>query len=278
MKRALNNKVIVITGASSGIGQATAIACGAQGMSVVVSARREDRLDQVAREVESAGGQALPLRCDVTQDDDVRNLIARTIESFGRLDALFSNAGYGIYESVERTTLTMFRDIFETNFFGTIRCLHEALPALRRTKRDHDDALAHLLICSSALSEIAIPMDGAYAATKAAQDSVAGALRAEVAAEGITVTSVHPIGTDTEFSKQAKGSEEAGKFIRTQSRRWRSHTPEVVARAILRGLQRPRPEVWPSPTTRLLLAGATAFPGLAARGVNKMMRGSDKHP
>jgi len=279
MPRILTNKIIAITGASSGIGRATACACAAAGMGVVVAARRQERLKELVREIQRDGGRAQAVVCDVNHDEDVGRLIDQTMRTFGRLDAFFANAGYGIYETIERTTLPMFRDIFETNFFATVHCLQAALPALRQTRHAHpacpsspDGALAHLLICSSALSEISIPMDGAYAATKAAQDSVAGALRAELSAERIEVSTVHPIGTSTEFSDRALGSREAGRFMRAHNRRWRNHTPERVAQAIMKCLHRPRPEVWPSGMARLMLATATACPGVAAYVTRRMMK------
>jgi len=264
--RTLEDKVIVITGASSGIGAATAIACAEAGMNVVVAARREEELRQVAARVEQMGVGALPVVCDVRQDDDVQRLIDTTIDTFGRLDVLFANAGYGIFGSVMDTSDRQVRDIFETNFFGTVRCIHAAVPAIRRTSEQ-----GHVVICSSAASEISVPMYGFYAATKAAQDSIGGAMRAELYSQGIYVTTVHPIGTRTAFFDIVKQkSVNAGSGLNTPTAM--THSSERVADAIVRCLRRPKPEVWPSVATRFAVALVTAVPSIGAWALRRILR------
>ncbi len=255
MPRNLQNKVIVITGGSSGIGAATAVECAKAGMSVCLAARREDKLRQVADQVEQHGATAMTITCDVRNDDDVRQLIQQTYDRFQRLDVVFANAGYGFFSSVLAMTEQQHRDIFETNYFGTIRCVREAVPFLRKTT----DGLKQLLICSSAASEIGLPMFGAYSATKAAQDSIAGALRAELAREGIHVTSVHPIGTSTEFFKTAgRLSGIDNPYTNTPPKRRQS--VEHVAGRIISAIRKPRAEVWPMPIARIGLGLATIVP------------------
>jgi short-subunit dehydrogenase len=271
MKRTLRDRVVAITGASSGIGAATALECARAGMHVVLAARREERLEAVARQVRDLGRRALVVRCDVRNDADVEKLVAATLAEFGRLDVMFANAGYGLTLPVADTTDRQMRDIFETNYYGTLRAVRAALPPMRAR---HD---GHIVICSSAASEIAPPRYGAYAATKAAQDAIACALRAEVAGEGIFVTSVHPIGTHTEFFAQAAEMSNGvidpnggGTPVAVRQ------SPEHVARCIVRGLRRPRAEVWPNPWSRLGIAVVTAFPGLGARALRRMMRRATK--
>lgn len=262
--RELRGKVILITGGSSGIGAATALACARAGMDVTLAARRGDKLRDIAERIEALGRRALTVPCDVRRDDDVNDLFAAHWQAFGRLDACYANAGYGLLRSLEDTTAQQHRDIFETNYWGTIRTIHAALPSLRNTP----DGLKHLLICSSAASEIGLPMFGPYCATKAAQDSIAGALRCEVRHEGIHVTSVHPVGTKTEFfttAQRVSGDAEPG--IHTP--RSLSQTAEHVADRTLAVLRRPRAELWPSPLARLGLAGATALPGLTFRLITR---------
>lgn len=260
MTRNLHDKVIVITGASSGIGKATALACAKAGMHVTLAARRADKLETVAKQIRDLGRQALVVPCDVDHDDDVSELFAKSWDHFSRLDAVFANAGYGLFASVMDTTDAQHRAIFETNYFGTIRCIHTGVPYLRKTP----DGLKHLLICSSAASEIGLPMYGAYAATKAAQDSIAGALRAELAIENIRVTSVHPVGTRTDFfdvAAQKAGHPDAQGKHNTPANL--SQTPAHVANRILAALRKPRAEVWPMLSVRIGLGIATILPGLA---------------
>lgn len=251
MARDLHGKVIAITGAGTGIGAATAIHCARAGMDISLAGRRKEKLDEAAGEIQKLGRRALAVTCDVQRDEDVERFITDTLAHFGRLDAVFANAGYGLYAAVLDTTEQQHRDIFETNYWGTVRVLRYGVPALRAQR----DGLRHVLICSSAASEIGIPMFGAYSATKAAQDSIACALRGELASEEIAVTSVHPVATDTPFFEQAGRSKGP---VRT------AQAADDVARAIIKALRRPKAEVWPKPGVRFGLAITTALPGVTA--------------
>jgi len=261
----------VITGASSGIGAATAVACAAAGMRVVISARRVEKLEEVARRCDEAGntsgGRAIAVACDVRRDEDVQRLIERALLETGRLDVAFANAGYGLFGSIAEMTDAQMRDIFETNYFGTVRLVQAAAKVMRPRKS------GHILICSSACSEIGLPMYGAYAATKAAQDSIGGAMRAELAGEGIAVTTIHPIGTRTAFFEVVEQvSEKRRGVVGLNTPRHMMHPVEKVAQRIVKCLRRPRPEVWPSVLTRYALALTTAFPGLGAWAMRRAMK------
>ena len=234
MSQDLRGRVIVITGGSSGIGAATARLCGKLGMNVALGARRVERLDSVRREIDELGGKGLAVRCDVESDSDVSDLVARAAEAFGRVDVAFANAGYGMFKSVMDTSDEEARAIFETNFFGTIRLIKAAVPEMRKTGR------GHMIICSSAASEIAPPLFGHYAATKAAQDSIGGALRAELVFDSIFVTTIHPIGTQTEFFDHAATLSTGQKSQDNTPIALRS-TAESVARKIVRSMKRDRP-------------------------------------
>jgi uncharacterized protein len=270
MPHSLTNKLIVITGASSGIGAATGLACARAGMDVVLAARRVGKLEAVAGEAKGLGRRALVVACDVTRDGDVAGLFERAWEEFGRVDAVFANAGYGLFGSVMQTELQAHRDIFETNYYGTLRTLRGAVPYISKT----EGGLRHLLICSSVASEIGVPQFGAYCATKAAQDSIAGAMRAELADEGVVVSSVHPVGTTTEFGEQARVHSPDKRAADRGSNTPKSLTQsaEHVAGRVVRCLRRPCPEVWPSPMARLAVAAATASPGFAAWVMRRHMR------
>ncbi|MEX0744521.1 MAG: SDR family NAD(P)-dependent oxidoreductase [Phycisphaeraceae bacterium] len=269
MARELAGKVIFITGASSGIGAATARLCAAAGMEVALFARREDKLRELADEIEATGRRAVIIVGSVDSDDDVRRGLEASWQAFGRLDAVFANAGYGLCVAVMDMSDEQHRALFETNYFGTVRTLKAALPDLRRTA----DGLKHLLVCSSAASEISLPMYGAYAATKAAQDALAGALRAELSEAGFAVTSVHPVGTKTEFFTTV--GRRSGRRIESETPNTPAlfaQTAEQVARPIVRALRRPRPEVWPMGLVRFGLALGTACPRLAAWTMRRQYR------
>jgi len=270
MPHDLTNKLIIITGASSGIGAATGVACARAGMDVVLAARRVEKLEAVADEIRGLGRRALAVACDVNRDEDVIGLFEKAWDEFGRIDVAFANAGYGLFSTVMDTDLQTHRDIFETNYYGTLRMVRAAVPYLTRTA----DGLKQLLICSSVVSEIGIPMFSAYCATKAAQDSVAGAMRAELADEGIYVTSVHPVGTSTEFGQQARehSADNAASKRASNTPKFFEQTAGHVANKIVGSLRRPRPEVWPSPLARYAAALTTVSPRLTAWMMRRHMR------
>ncbi|MDX1681665.1 MAG: SDR family NAD(P)-dependent oxidoreductase [Phycisphaeraceae bacterium] len=268
MARSLSGKTILITGASAGIGHATALACGRAGMNVVVTARREERLAEVVGAIEAAGGQGLAVPGDVQDDAHVRDAFEQAEQTFGSIDAVFANAGYGLFCPVADMTDTDMRDMYETNVFGTVRVIQEAVPRFRR--QGH----GHVLICTSSCSEVGLPMYGFYSSTKAAQDSLAGALRAEVADDGIHVSTVHPIGTDTEFFEVVKDRSDLPR-VGYNTPASLMHSSEKVADAVIKCLRRPRPEVWPGLLglgVRFGLAISTAFPRLAAWSMRRMVR------
>lgn len=267
MARNLTDKVLFITGASSGIGRETALLAADRGMNLALAARRLDKLNTVAQAIEAKGRRALAVACDVTDDHQTRDALQQTFDHFGRLDVVFANAGYGYFSTVDEMPEAEHRAMFETNYFGTIRTLEYGLPLLRQTP----DGLKQLLICSSAASEIGLPMFGAYSATKAAQDSIAGAMRAELAVEGITVTSVHPVGTKTEFFQTA-GAKSNTEALQHNAPDLFTQTSQHVARRIVKAIERPRAEVWPNVMARLGLAGATALPGMTAWVMRRHVR------
>jgi len=271
VSRELTDKVIVITGASSGIGAATAEACAAAGMDVAMCARRADKLETIVKRIEAQGRVALTVAGDVNDASVQQRLFEQAWARFGRVDALFANAGHGMFGSVLDTPEADHRAIFETNYFATLTTLRVGVPYLRRT----DGGLQHVLICSSAGSEIGVPWFGAYTATKAAQDSIAGALRGELAEEGIAVTSIHPVGTKTEFfdtaqarSPETEGAKPAGGNTPVAA----TQRVERVSASIVRALRHPKPEVWPMRSARFALALTTAMPRTAAWIIKRQAR------
>lgn len=251
----LQDRVICIVGASSGIGRATAVECARSGMRVVVAARRVDRLEQLASELSAQGSEALAVQCDVGNDADAGMLMARSIERFGHVDAVLANAGYGHEGSIVDLTDEALRRIFEVNFFGTVRVTRAAVEAFRRRGQ------GHLLITSSCLSRFTLPYFAAYSATKAAQTHLARALSLELKQEGINVSVIHPITTRTEFFDTASdvaGTDRRG--IPNHSPKLFVQPPERVARAIVKCLRKPTPEVWTSHITRLAAGAMVAFP------------------
>lgn len=270
MPAELDDKVILITGASSGIGAATAIACAEAGMHVTLAARREEKLKEVARrciEVGPPGIKAQWVVCNVEEDKSVRRAFAESWTYFGRLDAVFANAGVGLNKPVLAMPLAEHQAIFNTNYLSTVRTLLVGNEYLKRTP----EGLGHFVICSSCLSELGLANNAVYAATKAAQKSLADGLRAEVAKRGMHVTSVHPIGTRTEFFDTAARRSDRDQPRLNTSERW-LQDPMKIGRAVVGALRHRRPEVWGSTTVRLAMAALNALPPLKAWAIHRHYR------
>ena len=259
MRRSIDGMVVVITGASAGIGRALAEELSRRGAKLALAARRLDRLEELNR---ALGGGHLCVHTDVSVREECDALVARAVEHFGRIDTLVCNAGYGILRPVAETTPAQMQEIFQTNVFGTADCVRAAVPhMLRRETVGH--WRGQVMVVSSAVARRAIPYFGAYSATKAAQLSLAEAMRVELRPRRIAVTTVHPIGTDTEFGDAAERRAGGGRVARIPGE-WRQ-TAQEVALAMVRAVERPRPEVWPARPTRWALGLATLAPRLVDR-------------
>ena len=255
-------RVIAITGASAGIGRATAVRLARDGAKLIICARRGDRLEAVAAEIAAAGGEALPIVADVTQPGDMQTLVDRAVERFGRLDVMMCNAGFGIYGAVDEITPEQMRRLVDVNYHGTFNAAHAALPLFRRQHR------GHLVIVSSIVGKRGVPYMGAYSATKFAQVGMAECLRAEVAGSGIHVSVVYPVSTDTEFFEVM--SRETGASVQREF--GPSQRPEQVADAIARAIEHPVPEVYPYPKSRALVWLNAVAPGWCDRVVKRFGR------
>src|SRR5450755_3722307 len=195
MPRSLQNMVVVITGASAGIGRALAEALSPLGAKLTLAARRLDRLTELNAKL---GGQHQIIEADVSKPEDCKRLIDEAHAHHGRIDTVVCNAGYGLAKSVIDTTADELRRIFETNLFGTTDTIRAAVPIMLQ-QPERDGYRGQIMIVSSAVARRGLPFFGAYSATKAAQLSISEALRVELKPSGIAVTSVHPVGTETEF-------------------------------------------------------------------------------
>lgn len=263
MAPAFQNKVVLITGASSGIGRAAARAYAAQGAHIVLAARREPALQDAAREVEALGVRALPVRCDVAREEDVARLMRETHAAFGALDILVNNAGLGLYGPVEALGEAQLREVFEINFFGLVRVTRAALPLLRQRAPG-----AQIINVSSVLGHRGLPLLGGYCSSKAAVNALTESLRAELAAEGISVLLLSPGLTDTEFRDarlNAEGWQQDVIPLKAMS-------AETVARAMLTASRRKRRDTVLTLPGRVMVLANRWAPGLfdllARRTVN----------
>lgn len=274
MPRDLTGKVMVITGASAGIGAATAAACARAGMRVVLNARRDDRLRAAADAITQRGGEVECVVGDVAAEGMSSRILDAAERRFGRFDIVFANAGYGIEKSFIDMTTQELRHIFEVNFFSGVDLLQTA--AQRMIARDQR---GHLLMCSSCLAKFTLPYYSAYSATKAAQNHICRAMRLELESHGIAVSSVHPITTTTEFfqvSERLSGHNASGRRLPDHAPRLFVQPPERVARAIVKCLRRPVAEVWTSHIVRTVAGVMTAFPWFMDAAMRGQVKGKER--
>jgi short-subunit dehydrogenase len=252
---------VAITGASAGIGRATAVRLARNGAALVLCARRADPLAATADDVRRAGGEALTVTADVTREADMAALVAAAVDRFGRLDVMMCNAGFGIYGPIDQIEPARMQQLLDVNYMGTYLAARAALPVFRRQQK------GHLIIVSSIVGKRGVPFTAAYAATKFAQVGLAESLRAELRGSGIDVTIVYPISTRTEFFDV---------MTRISGFATRATGPQqdasAVAEAIARAIESPAAEVFPYRTARLLGIVNAMAPQLTDRLVQRWGR------
>ena len=249
--------VAVVTGASGGIGAATAVALARRGHAVVLAARRADRLAEVAAQCEQAGGRGVVMPTDMADAAQVEALIADTAERFGRIDVLVNNAGFGIHARVHETDPREMRDIFDVNFFGVFRAARAAAAVMIRRRS------GHIFNVSSVIGKRGAPFNGAYSATKFAVCGLSDAMRVELAPYNVRVTCVCPGLTATEFFDHVRRARpEAGSsFARVRT----LTPPAVIARRIAAAVGKNVPEMVFTPGGKFLVLVAALWPRLADR-------------
>lgn len=254
-RRSLHGRVALVTGASSGIGEAASRSLAMRGCRVVVCARRLDRLQALADEIGAAGdgGEAFPLRLDVTQPGQAETVVRQSIERYGSLDIVVNNAGVGRMNWFEN--LDPRRDIdsqLGVNLLGAIHVTRAVLPGMMVRRR------GHIINMGSLAAFIGSPQYSIYAASKFGLRGFSEALRREVAPWGIHVSVVYPGGVRTEFGRGEAG--EARRKGRTPG--WLVLTPETVGEAVARlAVQPRRSRVLPAAMLPMVWANAL-FPGL----------------
>ncbi|MBI2518126.1 MAG: SDR family NAD(P)-dependent oxidoreductase [Opitutae bacterium] len=189
----LAGQVVIITGASSGIGEATARRLARGGARLVLAARRPDRLEALARELDPSGASVLAVAGDVTSEADRQQLVAAAQEKFGRIDALVNNAGYGTRGPVELVPVELIRKNFETNVFSLVALTQLVLPGMRAR------GSGTIVNIGSVAGRIARPLSSIYDSTKHALEALTDGLRGELKPFGVRVTLIRPGFILTEF-------------------------------------------------------------------------------
>ena len=190
----LNEKIVIVTGASSGIGRAACLQLARRGARIVAAARRGERLESLAREIGDDGGVCVPVVADVTEEPDVDRLIGAAVERFSRVDILVNCAGRGLRRSVEETSVESWRSVIDTNLSSVFLCSRAAFHVMREQPRR-----GHNITVSSIAALYGSPMYAAYCASKHGVTGFARSLRWEARRAGVRVSILHPGRVDTEF-------------------------------------------------------------------------------
>ena len=215
----LSGKAVAITGASSGIGEATALALARAGASVALGARRKDRIDALAARIEDEGGTAVPLEVDVSDEAQARAFVETANDRLGRLDSLINNAGVMLLGPVEQADSEQWRTMINVNLLGLLYCTSAALPIMRA------QGSGDIVNVSSVAGRFARAGNAVYAATKFAVGAFSEGLRNEVTEAGIRVTLIEPGFVDTELQSHNEGEvlnalegmrEQIGEVLRAQ--------------------------------------------------------------
>jgi NADP-dependent 3-hydroxy acid dehydrogenase YdfG len=257
----LPGTIVAITGASAGIGRATARLAAREGASVVLAARRADRLVDVEAEIRSAGGTALAVPGDVTQPDDMDALVQRTVARFGRLDVMICNAGIGYHGPLDDTSPAAMRRVVDVNLMGTLYAARAALAVMRRQNR------GHIIAVSSIAGRRGVGGSSLYSATKAAQIGLIEALRAEFAGTPLRASIVYPVSTRTEFHEAI-----ARDFGHAVSGIGPKQSADEVAAAIVSCMASPRAEVYPYRKAWLLAVLSVVAPAQTDRFMRRFAR------
>lgn len=261
--------MVVITGASSGIGRETALRLASKGARVVVSARREEHLDDLVDEITSAGGQAVSVPADVSLYEDVRNLASAAVDQYGRIDTWVNNAGQYLVGEFEKTNIEEARRLFDTNFWGEVHGTKAALEVMRRQGE------GTIINVTSVAGERALPLTSFYSASKAALNGLFESIQSEITDENIKISIVMPTSVDTPLFAQARTKEGV------QPQPYPPvYPPSEVASAIEKMAENPRSRIFAGPAGWFFAAGNAFVPGALNRFLRatKSLVLSDRRP
>lgn len=222
LSKRLNGQIVVITGASSGIGALMAEGLAQQGAIPVLMARSTDKLREVGSRI--SGEHALQ-KLDVTDSGQVQAAMESVIERYGRIDVLINNAGFGVFEKIADAELATIEEMMDVNYMGTVRCTKAVLPGMLKAGK------GHVVNIASMAGKIGSAKSSGYSATKHAVLGFTNCIRQELAGHGITVTAINPGPIDTPFLERADPD---GQYVKNV--KWFMLRPEQVAETVIRSI------------------------------------------
>ncbi|MCD9024006.1 SDR family NAD(P)-dependent oxidoreductase [Cohnella silvisoli] len=229
MKVSLHNKVVLITGASSGIGALVAKLLAERGAIPILTARSRDKMLEISASIKS---EHAVYEMDVTSEEQVTRVVSEAFKRYGKIDVLLNNAGFGEFVPFAEASLAHFQEMMDVNYMGTVRCTHAVLPYMVKAGQ------GHIVNVASIAGKMATAKSTGYSATKHAVLGLTNALRQEMRGSGVMVSAVNPGPIDTPFFERA---DPRGTYV--SNVRWFMMTPDKVARAIVSVIERRKPEL-----------------------------------
>ena len=257
----LSKQIVAITGASAGIGRATAIRAAEEGATVALLARRADKLEALAAEIRAIGGRALAIGGDVTNAAAMESFVTQTVAAFGRLDIMVCNAGIGYHGPLDDTPADVMRRLVDVNLMGTLYAAQAALTVMRR------QGSGHIIAVSSIAGRRGVGGSSVYSATKAAQIGFIEGLRAEFSGTSLRASVIYPVSTVTEFHEAI--ARDFGHLVKGKGPK---QSADRVAQAIVECMVNPRAEVYPFGQAKWLAVLSVVAPTLADRFVKRFGR------
>lgn len=248
-KSFFQNQVVLVTGASAGIGKALALQLADQGACIALAARRKDRLEQIAVECQTRGGKAIAIQTDVANEVQCRTMVQQSIREFGRLDMLINNAGFTLVSLFqELPNFDLFRRTMDVNFYGNVYPTYYALPYITQSQ-------GRIVSISSIGGKLAVPGNSSYVASKFALNGFYDSLRMELAKTGISITVIYPAWVVTEFHESMLDKDgiqrgEEGRRIYSD----KMMTAEECAQIVLKSAAKRKREVLMRPGSMVLWA------------------------
>jgi short-subunit dehydrogenase len=230
VKRLFENKVVIVTGASSGIGEATAREFAANGSKVILAARSEEKLELIVKEIREKGGEASYIKTDVSKEEECRNLVEKTVEKYGTVHILINNAGLSMRASFDDVDLKVLQKLMNVNFWGTVYCTKYALPYIVANR-------GSIVGVSSVAGFHGLPGRTGYSASKFAVHGFLETIRIENLKKGLHVMVIAPGFTSSEIRKHALTADgtEQGNSPREEGKMM---SPEYVAKWVLKGIRK----------------------------------------
>ena len=226
-KERFKDKVVIVTGASSGIGRATALEFAREGAKTVLVSRSAEKLEQVAEEIRVLNPNVLVIPTDVSSPEQVNEMVKRVVSEYGSIDILFNNAGSSYVGRIEdKDFVDNVKRMMDVDYFGTVYTTKEVLPIMQKQES------GHVMNMSSVVGRKAFPHFGGYSSTMHAISAFSDSLRQELHGSGIQVSTIHPALTQTPLLDEVKPEDMPPPF-----RRMTPITPERVAKAVLNGIE-----------------------------------------